>query len=147
MVDFNKLLRKDRIRRGQNPDLYEEPKDPRLLATGPIKAWFRRHSGEIYAKELTYTIREEPHHIGAGAEGSTWTVFHLIGGPTGSEGFVLADESRPLEEIRENFHTHGYWAANAGSHRYEECRIHVAELDRVLDAFVASQPDAKLYQD
>ena len=145
MVDFNKLLRADRIRRGQDPD--QAPVRPGLLASGSIKAWFRDHKGRIYSKMLSYEIFEEEHGIGLGAEEKTWDVFKLIGGPTGFESFLLADEGRSIEETREYFQTGGYWRACVGSQRYEECRVHVAELDRVLDAFIASRPDEKLYQD
>lgn len=150
MVDFAKKLselRAQRKARGQDSDLYEEPKASEILAQGPIKAWFRNHKGEVYSKDLTYEIREEPHHIGIGQDGSRWTVFQLRGGPTGWESFVLSDDRRPIEEVREGFQTWGYWSACAGNHVYAECRVHVSELDRVLDAFVASHPDEKLYQD
>lgn len=146
MVDFRKLLREERQRLGLFDPEASAPR-PGLLASGPIKAWFKSHKGKIYSRMLTYEIFEQEHGINLGASEKVWTVFRLIGGPTGHESFVLADERRPIEETREGFQTWGYWSACAGNHVYEECRVHASELDRVLDAFIASRPDEKLYQD
>jgi len=97
---------------------------------GSIKL-FRKHctTGVVSQVEGSYEIAL--HQPISDVPG--WTVFRLVGGPTGYESFALVDDEGPYISTINSVLNSPYWSACAGTtDRRDECRVHRNEMRRVL---------------
>ena len=97
---------------------------------GSIKL-FRKHctTGVVSQVEGSYEIAL--HQPISDVPG--WTVFRLVGGPTGYESFALVDDEGPYISTINSVLNSPYWSACAGTtDRWDECRVHRNEMRRVL---------------